>query len=109
MFGRNCMNSTYDILRAFSRGGHFNGKILPSPDFNWIPNGWFNAIQVPQSDYHHLPPASQPVQAFAAAEADLQETAECPDWRKPESADYLPLGGVPEEPVKPVEVVPPAN
>ena len=48
LFGRNCMNSTYDILRAFSRGGHFNGKILPSPDFNWIPNGWFNAIQVPQ-------------------------------------------------------------
>ena len=109
LFGRNCMNSTYDVLRAFSRGGHFNGKILPNPDFNWIPNGWFNAIQVPQSDYHHLPPASQPVQAFAAAREELQAAAECPDWRNPESENYLPVGEAPNEAVEAVEVPPPVN
>lgn len=42
--GRNCMNSTYDILCAFSQGGHYNGQLLPRPDDNWIPNWWFDKI-----------------------------------------------------------------
>jgi hypothetical protein len=42
--GRNCMNSTYDILCAFSSGGHYNGSFLPRPEDNWIPNMWYDKI-----------------------------------------------------------------
>ena len=58
LFGRNCMNSAYDILRAFSRGGNFNSRTMPSPDTNWIPNGWYNAIAVSNAD-HRCAPAVQ--------------------------------------------------
>ncbi|MEO0343138.1 MAG: hypothetical protein AAF198_06840 [Pseudomonadota bacterium] len=51
----NCMDATYRVLKTFSRGGYFHGQELPSPDFNWIPNGWYNAIQVPQNDHQNLP------------------------------------------------------
>lgn len=50
--GRNCMNSTFDILNAFS-GGKYNNTNLPHPNLNWIPNGWFNAIET--KEYYRLP------------------------------------------------------
>lgn len=107
LFGRNCMNSAYDVLRAFSRGGHFNGRVLPSPEHNWIPNGWFNAIQVPDHDFHYLPPASHGVRAFALEPFEITVSPQCPDWRKPESPDYLPLTTAPSEPLQAVHVEPP--
>ena len=95
LFGRNCMNSAYDILRAFSRGGNYNHQVLPSPDLNWIPNGWFNAIKVPDQDYRYLP---VPVHAFqsateAVASEDTLSGVEplFPSWRDPASAEYVPV------------------
>lgn len=103
LFGRNCMNSAYDVLRAFSRGGHFNGGVLPSPDTNWIPNGWFNAITVHPQDYRPLPPPFPAVRAFALPTLELPE-GDCPAWRVPGSPDYLPLGGPPTATLEAVEV-----
>ena len=79
LFGRNCMNSAYDILRAFS-GGQYNNTQLPHPDHNWIPNGWFNAIETP--DYYNLPTVfttrsreEQPVPF------DISGEVQAPEWR----------------------------
>jgi len=96
LFGRNCMNSAYDILRAFSRGGNFNGKILPTPDLNWIPNGWYNEIKVPDSDFRYLPTPTESVHAFgtsndAADDVMADMAATCPDWRNADSDDFLAI------------------
>jgi hypothetical protein len=96
LFGRNCMNSAYDILRAFSRGGNFNGKILPTPDLNWIPNGWYNEIKVPDSDFRYLPTPTELVHAFgtsndAADDVMADMAATCPDWRNVDSDDFLAI------------------
>ncbi len=44
VIGRNCMNSAYDILCAFSKGGRYSGGILPLPQNNWFPNDWYEKI-----------------------------------------------------------------
>lgn len=38
LFGHNCMNATYDVLRAFGVGP------LPAPAHHWEPNHWFNHV-----------------------------------------------------------------
>lgn len=94
LFGRNCMNSAYDILRAFSRGGNFNSRTMPSPDTNWIPNGWYNAIAVSNADHRWLPASRQAIHHFdTETEVDaLADVAEYqPDWRDPSSDNYLPI------------------
>lgn len=39
LFGHNCMNATYDVLRAFGLKG------LPAPAHHWEPNHWFNHVR----------------------------------------------------------------
>ena len=39
IFGRNCMDITYDVLRAFGV------PHLPAPAHHWEPNHWFNHVQ----------------------------------------------------------------
>ncbi len=81
LFGGNCMNRTYDVLRAFANCA-YNGKQLPSPDHNWIPNGWFNAIQTP--DYYKLPTVVHTLSrnpAPATTAIELPENPSTPSWR----------------------------
>ncbi|MEC8443175.1 MAG: hypothetical protein VXZ05_03125 [Pseudomonadota bacterium] len=109
LFGRNCMNSAYDILRAFSRGGHFNQRTLPAPQFNWIPNGWFNAIQVPDSDFNYLP---RPSSFRGFAEADHADGLDdvmpvVPEWRVKGSADFMNIDAKQSE-LSPKDIVVPA-
>lgn len=44
VFGRNCMNSTFDILCSFSQGGRYSNGILPKPENNWLPNDWYEKV-----------------------------------------------------------------
>lgn len=50
--GMNCMNFSYYVLKAFANCA-YNRSVLPNPDFNWVPNGWFNAIQ--STEHYSLP------------------------------------------------------
>ncbi len=80
LFGRNCLNSAYDILRAFCNG-KYNFTDLPHPNTNWIPNGWFNAIQT--NEYFNLPTyinMRSPQDALIPFEVNGELVA--PEWRK---------------------------
>lgn len=84
LFGRNCMNSAYDVLRSFAGGkGYYNNAELPLPDHNWIPNGWFNAIQTPE--YYQLPTVVHAFQSQARspgpAPIKLMDNPPTPEWR----------------------------
>lgn len=79
--GRNCMNSTYDVLRAFANCA-YNGEQLPSPDWNWIPNGWFNAIKT--NDYYKLPSRQYKFakqDSYSGSELRLERDSAAPAWR----------------------------
>ncbi|RLA63221.1 MAG: hypothetical protein DRQ78_07105 [Epsilonproteobacteria bacterium] len=77
LFGRNCMNSTYDILCAYASS--YNDKTLASPHFNWIPNGWFNTIET--DEYYFLPSVKE--QNFTnLQDLKLTEEIQVPQWRK---------------------------
>ena len=79
--GGNCMNRTYDVLRAFANCA-YNGSELPSPHLNWIPNGWFNAIQTPE--YYKLPTvmhAHARSPAPTATDMPLADNPATPAWR----------------------------
>ena len=79
VFTRNCMHSTYDVLRAFSNGS-FNNHILPMPQYNWIPNGWVNAIQT-EEFYTLLSVRKNPV--FEEGKVlRLPDAAEIPVWQE---------------------------
>lgn len=112
LFGRNCMNSAYDILRAFSSGGSFNGQYLPTPEQNWIPNGWFNAINVPSNAHQWLPKPTHPVHAFqeqadeptdAIVNMDDIEALE-PAWRNEKADDFLPIDAAASEKAEKVAI-----
>jgi len=74
LFGRNCMDDVYDVLRAFGI------RNLPPPVLHWFPNNWFDAFEailepmtflwrpvvVPEVAPHALPPPA-PVVAAAPA------------------------------------------
>ncbi len=80
LFGRNCMNSAYDVLRAFCNG-KYNFADLPHPNGNWIPNGWFNAIQT--HEYYKLPTKYSALQLQDnIVEFDLNGEVSVPEWRK---------------------------
>lgn len=92
LFGRNCMNSAYDILRAFSHGGRFNSDIVSAPELNWIPNGWYNAIGVPDSDHRWLPSPTRAVYSFLEEHDILDEVSALkPHWRDRKSDGYLAI------------------
>lgn len=99
LFGRNCMNSAYDILKAFA-DAKFNGVDLPHPATNWIPNGWFNAIQT--NEYYKLPKAYNAEKSFEEENImpfDLDGDLIAPEWRKP-GAELFIKERSPEETVE---------
>lgn len=83
VFGRNCMNSAYDILKAFS-GGNYNSTVLPSPEQNWVPNDWFNKIVATQFAY--LPLAVKSLAEDYIIEelstSEVESEFETPEWRR---------------------------
>lgn len=93
LFGRNCMDSTYDVLRSFCGGGIYQGGVLPKPQDHIIPNDWFNQWEF--EEYRYLPGVS----AAALADADdTQQVAEVvpaqgglvvPPWRVPGGAEFI--------------------
>lgn len=105
---RNCMDSAYDILRAFAAGyrgpgGDLGGLgVLPKPEDRWLPNQWYDAL--PAEQEHMLPqPAAVSAKAATArrsADAAAIEALACddiercpprtPSWRIPGHDDYIP-------------------
>lgn len=85
LFGRNCMNSAFDILYAFS-GGRYNNSNLPNPNLNWIPNGWFNAIKT--NDFYYLPKNNlETISNFEKIEITKED--KLPEWREKGNDLYL--------------------
>lgn len=81
LIDRNCMDSTYDVLRAFANCA-YNDEKLPSPDSNWIPNGWFDEIKT--DEYYRLPARRQTVakqEQHFDFELRLEEHPLAPAWR----------------------------
>lgn len=106
---RNCMDSAYDILRAYApgyRGLHGGLGVLPKPEDRWLPRQWYDAL--PAVEERQLP---RPLAAVATAAPDAMKDrlraeaaavdalfADCdercpprtPGWRIPGHHDYLP-------------------
>lgn len=92
--GRNCMNDTFDVLMAFA-GGQYNGTQIPSPQNNWIPNGWFNAIVT--NEYCYLP-AAPPTNPNESCEFGTDQISSIaihpappPPWRVVGDPSFIPL------------------
>jgi hypothetical protein len=48
--GRNCMDATFDIIKAYARG---NDTFLPWPSTHPVPNDWFKCICIRGGDADH--------------------------------------------------------
>ncbi len=111
VFGRNCMNDTYDVLRAYA-GGCYNGSNLPTPETNWIPNGWFNAIvsdeyyKLPNPPSHCVTKARAQFAAYSRADAGPVPP---PSWRKPGSPEFIPTPTIDPDKMISQDVPPPTR
>jgi hypothetical protein len=91
LFGRNCMDDVYDVLRSFGVPG------LPPPVLHWVPNNWFAAFGgTPEPMTFAWTPAplsaaaaAPALQAVNAAHAAVQAVA--PAWRVPGTAEWHDL------------------
>lgn len=98
LFGENCMNATYDVLRAY-------GVVhLPAPAHHWEPNHWFHHVS---GTYYHIDAdgvdlngehASAPVASAIMPDLDSLITStpdyltpSVPPWRIPGTAEERAL------------------
>lgn len=103
LFGRNCVNSAFDILYAFS-GGKYNNANLPNPNLNWIPNGWFNAIKT--NEYYRLPQNNTETKVISK-KFEITKDVEVPSWR--EKDKDLELIRHQKEDIVEIKITPPKN
>jgi hypothetical protein len=93
LFGRNCMDDVYDVLRAFGVPN------LPPPAWHWTPNNWFATFAAALEPITYpwragavptlAPPAAAPA-AFAAVVAAAGAPV-TPSWRVPNSPEWHDL------------------
>ena len=74
----NCMNATYDVLRAYGVAS------LPLPFRHWEPNGWFHAVHAPARPLG-VPPAQA---TLACIDMPWNATPEAPAWRVRSTAEH---------------------
>lgn len=92
LFGRNCMDSSYDVLRSFC-GGIYQGGIIPRPQQHIIPNDWFNQFEY--EEYRYLPgvTASSVIAMVEATPAEEEyrqrDNVATPHWRVPGNAEFI--------------------
>ncbi|KPV52404.1 hypothetical protein SE17_15710 [Kouleothrix aurantiaca] len=93
VFGHNCMDATYDVLRAYGVGH------LPVPAHHWEPNHWFDCVDAPR---YHIGDADVLLEQAGRSRAgvalpDLDSlitttpadiTPEIPTWRAPQHPDW---------------------
>jgi hypothetical protein len=84
VFGRNCMDDVYDVLRAYGVPN------LPPPVDHWAPNAWFAAFRAPENAVAGFTWSSSPPTATLAPTtttllelhaATATPTSEAPEWR----------------------------
>lgn len=88
VFGHNCMNATYDILRAYGVGN------LPAPARHWEPNHWFDHVRGRhflidadavslESEGRHPAPVGAPLPDIDSLLTRAPDNIEplTPDWR----------------------------
>lgn len=93
VFGHNCMDATYDVLRAYGIAG------LPVPAHHWEPNHWFDRVHAPR--YHiddasvmfepsgtGLPGIPLPDLESLITAAPTGIAPETPSWRAPQHPDW---------------------
>lgn len=98
LFGHNCMNATYDVLRAFGAAP------LPAPARHWEPNHWFNHIRgreyridtqnvsfERQSGRRSVDLFSMPDAASLSDEPPSEIVPAQPSWRTPETPEWRAL------------------
>ena len=98
MFGHNCMNATYDVLRAYGVAP------LPAPAHHWEPNHWFDHIQGREYriDSQNVIAEGQigkrsvdlfalPDAASLSDELPSDITPAQPSWRTPETPEWHAL------------------
>jgi len=80
----NCMNSTYDVLRAFGV------KDLPPPNLNWVPNAWFDKIVGDHYKVHlvKIPFSATTMETLAIP---LSKYTSPPAWRVPKTPEFKEL------------------
>lgn len=88
LFGRNCMDDVYDVLRSYGVPN------LPAPSQNWLPNEWFlqfaGVISPIASYVWQKPAASKLRQTIDLLKAKVHQ-AEAPTWRQPGHPDWHDL------------------
>jgi hypothetical protein len=112
VFGHNCMNATYDVLRSYGV------PRLPAPAHHWEPNHWFNhvdgrvyridddAVQLATSGARNTPVGPElPDLNVLLAELPAVLPAVVPAWRIADTPDWhalqAELAAMPPPPVSP--------
>ena len=93
--GHNCMDATYDVLRAF------DVERLPAPAHHWEPNHWFDRVQGEhfriEADDVRLEPAGRAAAAPGRLEPDVESlfgrdadtvAPARPAWRTPNTPEW---------------------
>ncbi|MCL5258790.1 MAG: hypothetical protein M1314_03500 [Firmicutes bacterium] len=102
LFGRNCMDDVYDVLRSYGVPN------LPAPSQDWLPNEWFVRFGgqiAPVASYLWQKPAeSRLARAIDVLTAKVHKAA-APTWRQPGHPDWhdlqRQLAAVSHDPVPP--------
>ncbi|MBV9390030.1 MAG: hypothetical protein JOZ78_26705 [Chroococcidiopsidaceae cyanobacterium CP_BM_ER_R8_30] len=81
----NCMDSTYDVLRAFGVPD------LPPPALHWLPNGWFDKILGQSYFVNEVENLRTKAEAIEPLTISPLETAPPPTWRIPTTPQWQDL------------------
>lgn len=71
----NCMDSTYDVLRAFGVPN------LPPPVLHWLPNGWFDSIQAEHHEVNEIDDTQLKKATVQPLHIPVTQTIAPPAWR----------------------------
>lgn len=85
---RNCMDDTYDVLRAYGITG------LPLPCLDIIPNDWFdalNAVSQPISNQQLLAAGLLPRSSLKPSSQIVNVQPQAPPWRTPGTPEWQEL------------------
>lgn len=92
VFGRNCLDDTYDVLRAYGVVG------LPPPSNEWLPREWFEKLNATQASLVGFKWSNRPAASVLSLatlplkdEVFSQLFPLMPSWRDPGSNDWHDL------------------